>query len=116
MTGNYSSELLQRKLAETPSFELPLPRRHLASKQASGTSQCKRISASLGSRLEAFSAARSVPAAVTLLALFTALLHRYTGVENVCLSTRLRTDSRLRRYAAPFWGVVHGDLSFADHL
>jgi amino acid adenylation domain-containing protein len=85
----------KRQLAELPVLELPTDRPRPAVQSYQGDRQSFRLSASLTKSLRELSRREGVTLFMTLLAGFQALLHQYTGQEDIVIGTVIAGRNRI---------------------
>ncbi|MFL6194096.1 MAG: non-ribosomal peptide synthase/polyketide synthase [Thermoanaerobaculia bacterium] len=84
----------RRRLADLPPLELPADRPRPAARTFRGATQRSLLPADLGAELRALARSSGATLFMTLLAGFEALVHRYTGSEDVALGTPVANRER----------------------
>jgi amino acid adenylation domain-containing protein/non-ribosomal peptide synthase protein (TIGR01720 family) len=85
----------KNQLANSPTvLELPTDRPRPAVQTSRGSSRSLRLSSALTQDLNALSRREHCTLFMTLLAAFQTLLHRYTGVEDICVGTPIANRNR----------------------
>ncbi|MFN8596432.1 MAG: amino acid adenylation domain-containing protein [Anaerolineae bacterium] len=85
----------KQQLANSPTvLELPTDRPRPAVQTSRGATRSLRLSAALTQALNTLSRRENCTLFMTLLAAFQTLLHRYTGVEDICVGTPIANRNR----------------------
>ncbi|MGE0127963.1 MAG: amino acid adenylation domain-containing protein [Blastocatellales bacterium] len=113
----------KRKLGgDPPALQLPTDRPRLAMQRHRGARQSFELSAQLSETLKSFSNQEGVTLFMTLLAAFKALLHRYTGQDDIIIGSPIANRNRIEIEGLvgffvntlPLRTDLSGDPSFSD--
>ncbi|MCP4415139.1 MAG: SDR family NAD(P)-dependent oxidoreductase, partial [Chloroflexi bacterium] len=121
MQGNVEKEQLdywKKQLGgQLPVLELPTDRPRPKRQQNNGSWEWFRMPPALGQQIRDFSRGRGVSLYMTMLAGFKALMHRYSGQDEIIVSspTANRTQPELEKLIAFFINPVVLRSSFADN-
>ncbi len=86
----------KRKLSgDPPALQLPTDRPRLAMQRHRGARQSFELSANISETLKSFSQREGVTPFMTLLAAFKALLHRYTGQDDIIIGSPIANRNRI---------------------